>query len=72
VYELANLTPPFTADTQYNLGLKIKTGKFERMPFRYSEDLMSVVASMLNTDPDKRPDAHEILQNKTLQIRGQD
>lgn len=33
---------------------------------------MTVISRMLNNDPTKRPSANDILENKTLQIRGQD
>lgn len=33
---------------------------------------MSVITAMLKNEPSKRPTAQDILQNKTLQIRGQD
>jgi len=72
IYELANLRPPFQADTQYNLSLKIKEGTFTRLPLRYSDELMTVISRMLNNDPTKRPTSNDILENKTLQIRGQD
>jgi len=33
---------------------------------------MTVITRMLNNDPTKRPTSNDILENKTLQIRGQD
>lgn len=34
IYELANLRPPFEAQSQLNLGLKVKEGKFNKLPLR--------------------------------------
>lgn len=39
IYEMASLQPPFTAQNHLALAVKIKTGKFERIPSRYSEEL---------------------------------
>lgn len=47
IYELATLHPPFQAQNHLSLAMKIKAGKFERIPTRYSEELMRVVTWML-------------------------
>ena len=47
VYEMAALRPPFKANNQLALALKIKEGKFDRIPYRYSDDLWSVIQIML-------------------------
>lgn len=44
LYELAALRPPFEASNHLALAIKIKTGKFERIPFRYSEDLYELIS----------------------------
>jgi len=72
IYELANLKPPFEAENQFNLSIKIKDGNFDRLPNRYSEELMEIIKQMLITDPLKRLTASELLQSKILQLRGQD
>lgn len=43
IYEMAALHPPFTAQNHLSLAVKIKAGKFERLPPRYSEELQRVV-----------------------------
>ena len=43
VYEMAGLRPPFKAQNQLALALKIKEGTYERIPARYSEDLWRVI-----------------------------
>ena len=55
LYELAALKRPFEANNQLNLARKIESGRFDRIPFRYSENLFSLICSMLVVDPDRRP-----------------
>lgn len=51
VYEMAALNPPFQAENQLSLALKIKQGSFSRVPSTYSEELMRVIKWMLKTEP---------------------
>ena len=39
LYEMASLKPPFEAKNHIELATKIKRGKFERLPIKYSDDL---------------------------------
>lgn len=48
IYEMAALRPPFKAQNHLSLAMKIKAGKFDRIPDRYSEDLWRVIEWMLN------------------------
>lgn len=48
IYELCALHPPFQALNPMALAMKIKEGKFERIPSRYSEELQRVICWMLN------------------------
>ena len=47
---MAALRPPFKAQNQLALALKIKEGHFERIPANYSEELWRVIQSMLMHD----------------------
>lgn len=47
VYEMAAQRPPFKAQNQLALALKIKEGSFDRIPKRYSEELWNVIKCML-------------------------
>lgn len=40
--------PPFTAYNQKELAEKIREGKFRRIPYRYSEELNTLLGKMLN------------------------
>lgn len=42
------LSPPFTAYNQKELTEKIRAGKYRRIPYRYSEELNSLLSKMLN------------------------
>lgn len=48
LYELAALKPPFEASNHLSLAIKIKAGKFDRIPLRYSEDLFTLIRQMLS------------------------
>jgi NIMA (never in mitosis gene a)-related kinase len=60
LYELAALRSPFEATNFLALALKIKVGKFDRLPLRYSEDLQSLVEWMLSINPTARPTVTEL------------
>ena len=44
---MASLRPPFKAQNQLSLAVKIQEGHFERIPAFYSDDLWSVIRHML-------------------------
>lgn len=50
IYELAALAPPFEATTQLTLAMKIKAGKFPKIPAQYSDDLFKVISMMINIE----------------------
>ncbi len=50
VFELCALVPPFEAQNQLALAVKINAGKFNRIPARYSEDLYRAIRWMLQVD----------------------
>ncbi|XP_029449118.1 serine/threonine-protein kinase Nek2 isoform X2 [Rhinatrema bivittatum] len=66
LYELCALSPPFTAFNQKDLAEKIKEGKFRRIPYRYSDELNTVITKMLNTKDYLRPSVEDILQNSLI------
>ncbi|KAJ8355597.1 hypothetical protein SKAU_G00183910 [Synaphobranchus kaupii] len=66
VYELCALSPPFTAYNQKELAEKIREGKFRRIPYRYSEDLNSLVCRMLHLKDYMRPSVESIIQSSLL------
>jgi NIMA (never in mitosis gene a)-related kinase len=69
VYEMAALKPPFEATNHLSLAIKIKSGKYERLPLRYSEELQKLVESMVQIDPDRRPYIHQLLEVPEIALR---
>lgn len=59
---MAALKPPFKASNHLNLAIKIKNGKYERIPDRYSDELWSVIQLMLQLKTDRRPSVDELLK----------
>ncbi|XP_022623304.1 serine/threonine-protein kinase Nek2 [Seriola dumerili] len=66
LYELCALSPPFTAYNQKQLAERIREGKFRRIPYRYSEELNSLLGKMLNLKDYLRPSVESILQSSLL------
>ncbi|KAG7222721.1 hypothetical protein INR49_026330 [Caranx melampygus] len=66
LYELCALSPPFTAYNQKQLAERIREGKFRRIPYRYSEELNSLLSKMLNLKDYLRPSVESILQSSLL------
>ena len=69
LYEIAALRPPFEASTQLSLALKIKEGKYGRLPKIYSEELWRVITLMLFPEQEKRPSVDELLNIPQISIR---
>ncbi len=69
VYEIAALRPPFEAGNQLALAMKIKNGRFDRLPLRYSEELQRVLSHMIRTNPEERPRAEDLLNIPQIAIR---
>jgi serine/threonine protein kinase len=67
IYELAALAPPFEANNQLALAVKIKAGRVNRLPDSFSEELSGVVRSMLQVDTAKRPSVEDLLRLPRLQ-----
>ena len=69
LYELATFRPPFQAKNQIMLGMKIKSGKIERINKRYSNELWKCICSMLNINYEKRPSTFDLMKIKEIDIR---
>ena len=61
LYELCALHPPFEAHNHLTLALKIKSGKVEKIPENYSENLKKIISNLMNLNPDKRPNITQII-----------
>lgn len=69
LYEMTALKPPFEAANQLALAKKIKTGKFDRLPLRYSEELQKVVTWMIRVNPQERPTVEDLLKIPQISLR---
>ena len=69
VYEMASLHPPFYAENQLSLALKIKQGVFKRIPTRYSEELMRAIKWMLRVEAKERPNVEDLLNLPHVSMR---
>ncbi|KAL0239316.1 hypothetical protein PCE1_005003 [Barthelona sp. PCE] len=67
IYELCTLRPPFPARNQGALTRMILRGKFEPIGSQYSNNLSSLIYSMLSTRPRDRPNCEDILANPFIQ-----
>jgi NIMA (never in mitosis gene a)-related kinase len=66
---MCSLTPPFTANNLQFLALKIVRGNYPSIPSQYSTDLKSLIKSMLNTNPNLRPNINQILSSPLINKR---
>jgi NIMA (never in mitosis gene a)-related kinase len=55
LYELIALNPPFTAKDMKGLYNRVMKGVYPKIPSRYSSDLSTILSSLLQIDPEKRP-----------------
>ena len=67
IYELCCLVPPFRATSLKELYRVIKTGYYLPIPKEYSNELKIVITWMLNTNPNLRKSAKEILESDIIQ-----
>lgn len=61
LYEACALKPPFRADSMKGLFNRIQSGKCDRIPSPYSEELSEIVKKCLQLIPKNRPNAEELL-----------
>ena len=72
IYETTALRAPFEATTHYQLAMKIKAGKIDRIPKIYSEELWKFIMMMITQDPTSRPSVDDLLKHEYVQIRNQE
>jgi serine/threonine protein kinase len=67
VYELAALKPPFDAGNAVSLAVKINKGQYQRLPSKYSNDLMTAISKMIQLDPRRRPRVEDLENAKGIE-----
>jgi len=68
IYELAALVPPFEATTQVALAMRIREGRINRLPSRYSDELNRAVQRMLQHEQALRPTVDDLLQLRPIAL----
>ena len=68
LYEMAAFRPPFQAKNQIMLGIKIKSGKIERINKRYSNELWKCICWMMNINYEKRPSTWDLMKIHEVKI----
>ena len=69
LYEMCALHPPFEASNQLALAMKIKTGRFERIPSSYSEELQRFVRALIEVDQGRRTSVEAALEAREMAVR---
>ena len=69
LYELTSLRPPFEATNHLSLALKIKAGKVQRIPVKYSDELNRVIMWMMTVNQDSRPSVENLASLPQISIR---
>lgn len=69
LHEMCVLAPPFDATNQLALALKIKAGRYNRIPSQYSVGLQSAINGLLQIDTSKRWTIDELLKVPEIAIR---
>lgn len=69
LYEMCCLRLPFRGANQFILQRKIKAGKYNPIPVRYSRDLRRLVDELLEVDSRKRPSIYQILSKEIIKGR---
>jgi NIMA (never in mitosis gene a)-related kinase 1/4/5 len=64
---MASLAPPFRASNMDLLYKKVLSGQYPPIPTQYSSELTSLIASMLQVIPQKRPSCDQLLQHSKVQ-----
>lgn len=67
LYECCSLSPPFHANTHFQLAVKIQSGQYDRIPIQYSDTLELCIRSMIQLNSDRRPTCQQLLQLTQLQ-----
>lgn len=66
IYEFTALRAPFEATNQIQLAMKIKSGKIERIPSQYSDELFKVIQCMMSLDQAQRPNVEDLMSHPMI------
>ncbi|EPY29660.1 protein kinase [Strigomonas culicis] len=68
LYELLTLKRPFDGATVEEVMRNTVAGKYEPLPRSVSEDMQSLVAALLNSEPKKRPSSKKLLNTPICKL----
>ncbi len=66
LYEMCAQHPPFEASNQLALAMKIKTGRFDRIPSNYSEELQRFIRALIEVDQGRRTGVEAALEAREM------
>ena len=69
LYEMCAQHPPFEASNQLALAMKIKTGRFDRIPSNYSEELQRFIRALIEVDQARRTGVESALEAREMAAR---
>lgn len=61
---MVTLKPPFRADDMQGLYKKVIKGKVPAIPKKFSTELLSIIRTLIQVDPKKRPTCDKILDSQ--------
>lgn len=67
LYEMCTLNPPFTDTSMKGLCKKVLKGTYPSIPSVYSKDLSSMIQTLIQVSPSKRPSWNQILHMPALE-----
>jgi len=66
IYEMCSLNPPFRAKSMKGLYNSVLSGSYPKLPQHYSNELSSIIKSLLTVNPAKRPSCEQLLQHSGI------
>lgn len=69
LYELCALKPPFDAQSLTFLAMKIVKGQYNPLPYSFSKEIKTLVGTLLQIDPLRRPSVNDVLKMPIVQNR---
>jgi len=63
---MVTLKPPFRADDMQGLYKKVIKGKVPAIPKKFSTELLSIIRTLIQVDPKKRPTCDKILDSQII------
>ena len=69
LYEMLNFSFPFVGNSTEDLGRRILAGRIGPIRTGYSQEIVSIVKSLLQTNPDMRPSSKELMENPSIKSR---